>query len=442
MIRSSATIHPGNYVIASLLVTIIVGTALLALPWCRATSISLLDLFTVAVSCCTVTGFMPIPVESFTAWGHFIMMILIQLGGIGIMTMSLLFISFIMEMGISTQFIGSELLEIQAITNVRRTLLFIVVFTLLAEFAGWLTLLPFFASTYDLSTASFASLFHAISSFCNAGVVIPLTEKAVVPHSYWPLLMTMGLMAAGGFGFITWQELYRKVRNKLRGNPTRRLSLQSKIVISMTFLLLFISTLTLSLLEWNHTFAQYPWYQKIFYAMFMAVSAKSTGFMITPLATWTAGSLLLILVMTFIGSSPGSTGSGIKTTTVAIIGALIKSVLQGSHEIQLANRRISNIQAYKAVTIAILQAMLIALAWWLLILTKDGRITATMVEAVSAVTNLGVSIESTDAISNISKIIINIAMIIGRIGAFTICLSFIKPRRLEFSYPEERVMLT
>lgn len=442
MIRSSATINPGTYVISSLILTIALGTAALCLPCCQTTYVSLTDAMLTAISAATVTGLMTIPITAFSTLGKIVIMLLMQLGGLGLMTMSLFAISLIMDLGISTQFIASELLELEAIKNVKRTLLFIITITVAAELLGILALLPFFMREYSLGAALLYSSFHTISSFCNAGMVLPETAAPMLTHHMYLLSVTACLMFAGGLGFITWYELYHKIRLFLQQKAPLKFSLHSKIVLFMAMILLIIGSCVLLALEWSHAFAHMPWQQKIIAAVFNAVSMKSTGFLTAPLYQFQLATIFAMLLLAFIGSSPGSTGSGLKTTTVAILAATVRSMLRGLHEVQLAKRRISMQQVLKSATVLILSLTTLALLLFALLITEQSTLLSIIVEAVSAVTNLGISIGLTMTLTDLGKFLIGCGMIIGRIGTYTLVLSLITMHKVEVSYPEERIMLT
>lgn len=443
MIRSSASINPGTYVISSLLLTVAIGTILLSLPICQKASVSVVDAFLAAVSAATVTGLMAIPMESFNSLGKLVMMILMQLGGLGLMTMSLFAISLIMELGISTQFIVSELLELEAIKNIKRTLLFIIGITLVTELLGTILLVPFFLAEESCWWhALLYSLFHSISAFCNAGLVLPQTAQLLMNHQPYFLTVTIILMMSGGLGFLTWHELYRRVREWKRKRGPFKLSLHSKIVLQMAALLLIGGTLLILALEWNNQFVGLSWPHKLLVAVFNAVSMKSTGFLTSPLKSFQLATIFVMLCLSLIGSSPGSTGSGLKTTTVAILAATTRTVLYGSTDVHIAKRSISKQQVFKSVAILVLSMLTLMAILFGLLVTQTTSLLQNIVEAVSSVTNLGVTTGTLADHTTIGKLLLSCGMIIGRVGTYTLALSFIAMHRTEVTYPEERVMLT
>ena len=300
-----------------------------------------------------------------------------------------------------------------------------------------------------MSDALFLSIFHAVSSFCNAG--ISLFDHGVHPHffmaHYLLLITTTLLMLSGSLGFITWIEILSYI--KARYYKKRfSFSLVSKITMNGTMILIIIATLLFLILENNNAFSHMSYTEKIFNALFNAVSIRSSGLLSIPIATLQLPTLLVIMVMAFIGASPASTGSGIKITSFTILWATIKSAISGYTAVNIKGRRIPKDQVLKAVTIATLSICLIIGILFLLLITQtNADFMEITFEVVSATTNLGLGLGITSFLTMSSKIFIIISMIAGRIGSLTLVLAFRKtPMQVQaadqISYPEERVMLS
>src|ERR1700742_2754107 len=217
---------PGRTLLISLFLTIIVGTALLALPQAHTKPISLIDLIFTASSATCVTGLFTVPLEQFTLFGKAIILLLIQIGGIGIITMSLFFMSLFMDFGLSTQLMARHVLELESWKNIKKLLIFSITMTCIVELIGTLCILAIVSATIPFKSALFLSLFHAISSFCNAGISLFEGPYALYETNSSILIITTILMFTGGFGFLTWHEIMRYLQT-INNVPRRRFSLHS-----------------------------------------------------------------------------------------------------------------------------------------------------------------------------------------------------------------------
>ncbi|MCX5924979.1 MAG: hypothetical protein NT124_01615 [Candidatus Dependentiae bacterium] len=436
---------PGRMLLFSIVCTIAFGTALLALPQASIKPISLIDLIFTATSATCVTGLFTIPLEQFTVFGHSIILLLMQIGGIGIITMSLFFMSLFMDFGLSTQLMARHVLELESWKNIKKLLVFSISMTFAVELIGALCVMITIAPTVPFTSALFLSLFHSVSSFCNAGISI----FQHTPHAFYEtntsiLLITMTLMFIGGLGFITWHEIMRYLQT-IKTTPRRRFSLHSKIILYGTGFLFLFSAFLLYLLERNNLFANMSGSQKVLHVLFHAVSFKGSGFLLSAPHTLRLATLLLIMMISFIGSAPGSTGSGVKITTIAIFFATIRSVLLGRTAVEIRGRQIALDQVIKSIAIIALSSCWIMFTCFCLSITEpQWSFFDILSETFAACTNLGISTGVSAHLSSIGKLFIIASMLIGRIGA----IGFILALRLKlthsnrtFSYPEERVML-
>ncbi len=435
---------PGRTLLGSIILTIIVGTFLLALPIAQKTPHHWLDLFFTATSATCVTGLLTVPLQSFTTFGHIIILILMQVGGLGIMTLTFFFMSLVIKMGIGTQLMAGRLLEIASWKDSKRILGFIISLTFCAELLG--TIIFFFllkSPEASLLHTLFLALFHSVSAFCSAGLTLfPHGMLSFITNIPF-LLVTTLIMILGELGFITWYELIAYVKALVLHKRRPHLSLHTKIVLSITTGIVVISGLLLWLLEHTHSFSSLSPLTTLINVLFDTISYRSTGFTTLPLATMQLATFFLIMIISFIGSSPGSTGSGIKTTTFAISLASVRAIVFGRNFVEIKGRTIPNDQVLKALAVLFLSLAWVATTTFCLLITEQGwRFVDIMFEAFSAFTNLGLSVGLTPHLTYLGKIIVSLSMIIGRIGSLTLILALkTRQEKTEFHYPEERVMI-
>lgn len=438
-LRRSFFTSPGRILLSSILITISTGAALLALPWAQKTSHNLIDLIFTATSATCVTGLLTIPIHEFTLFGHAIILVLMQIGGLGLVTIAVFFISLFVDIGLNTQNITGQILEIDSWKRSKKTLFFIITFTLVVEFLATIIIYYTLDTTYDHPL--FLSFFHAVSAFCSAGFTIfphPFTQFS----THMPFLsITILLMLIGEVGFITWQELLTYAQ-ALKNKRYFKISLHTRLVLITTTLIIIISTSILALTEYG-IFSSGSVIHDGINSIFNALSYRSTGFSTLNILQVGNATLLLIIALSFIGSSPGSTGSGIKTTTFALLIAAIKTVILGRHVVDIKGRQIPNDQIFKAMSIFSLGIGLIGCSAFCLFLTDNSwSFIEIFFESSSAFTNLGLSLGITPHLSVIGKIILIISMIMGRIGTLTLILALRwRQDKVQFNYPEERVMI-
>jgi len=435
---------PGRALILSLIITILCGAALLGLTPCTVTPLSITDLIFTATSVTCVTGLFTVPLDQFTVYGQIVILLLLQLGGIGIITMSLFLMSLFMDFGLHTQLMARHVLELESWKNIKRILIFSITFTCIVELIGALGIMCVLMPHMPLKWALFLSLFHSVSSFCNAG--IPIFSGPVHIYETQPVILalTTALMFIGGLGFITWHEIIQYARS-LRTRPRHRFSLHSKIVLYGSFVLFIVSAVLFWLLERNNLFAHLSAHETFSHVIFHAVSFKGTGFLLSYPHILQRASLILILVLGFIGAAPGSTGSGVKITTIAVILAAIRSVFLGRSAVEIRGRQIPSDQVLKATAIISLSILLICFIIFFLCITEpDWKFIDIVSEAYAACTNVGISTGTSATLSMIGKWCIIMGMFVGRLGVVSVILALrLKKTTIHrvFSYPEERIML-
>jgi trk system potassium uptake protein TrkH len=445
MILKKLTRVPERVILFSVFFTIFIGTSLLALPIAQTTPISLIDLFFTATSATCVTGLLTIPLDNFTHFGKCVILVLIQIGGIGLITLTLFIFSLFVNMGLATQLIAGKILEFDNWHNIKKFIIFIMFFTFGIELIGASCIFPILLREYPVYDALFLSAFHAISSFCNAGFSLFHGNMQQFSTNYAMLGITAFLVFCGSFGFIAWHELYRYFTQR----PEKKrfvFSLLSKIIMYGSLFIIIIFASVFFILEHNNALAELTTLQAMANSLFHAIVLRSVGFLAIPVDYLHSATFFFIMIMAYIGSAPGSTGSGIKLTILAIFLATLKTTLSGRSSVEIQGRTIAKDQVYKAVAIVALSiAWICATTFFLLITEHNGDFMDLFIEAISGFTNLGLSTGTTPFLSSLGKLFIMLSMIAGRIGSLTFILALrarAKSEHSGFSYPEERVMLS
>ncbi len=433
--------YPQHMILLSLIISVCIGTILLYLPVCRTTDIAIIDLFFTAASLTTVTGLLTVPIEQFTHTGHVVMLFLMQLGGLGLMTLSLCFMYMFSNLGIYTQVIASEILSLKSFKETKQTLFFIIKLTLIAELLGAIIVFPTMWNLYPIKKALFYSVFHAVSSFCNAGFTLFPDKFLEFSHNPLMIYTTILLMLIGGLGFVTWHELVNKFFRKT--DRFKPISWHTKLVLRLYLITALFSSTIFFILERNHTLAHMSLFDKVTTSIFTGIAMKSTGLTLVSFASVQLATVLLAMLTMFIGSAPLSTGSGIKTSVFAIYLAVIKAAIQGKRHAMLYQRHIIDDQVYKAVAIIALSlSWIICIIFCLLITEVQLDFLDVVFTTFSAFSNNGILTISIDKLTILGKIFLILSMIIGRIGALAIILSMKRIGELrDISYPKEHVIL-
>lgn len=442
MLKRTHFFSPSRTILLSITFAIFIGTVLLALPAARTRPLPLIDLFFTATSCTCVTGLMTIPIDSFSTFGLTIIMILIQIGGLGLITLTFFIVSLFTNLGLGTQVMAGEMLELDSWKDTRKILLFIIILTFAFEAFGALFLFQTFKYDFNFFDAIFFSIFHSVSSFCNAGITPFSNGLITYAQNYNVLAVTALLMIVGGLGFMTWKELIDS------WNPfkktTMKTSLQTKIIISYYFFFVVASALLFWLLERNNTFDYMSFPMQIANAFFMSVTSRSGGYLTVYPNDLQHASIFTIMINGFIGAAPGSTGSGVKLTTAAIFIATIYAAICNKSSVDIRGRRIMKDQVYKALAVVSLSLLWVIFTIFCLLITeKSFDFLDIVFETISAFSTLGASTGITPYLSIIGKLLITLNMFIGRIGSLTLMIALRKTiEKTDFSYPEERIMIT
>lgn len=429
--------NPELLVILSFLLPIVIGGFLLWLPFSQSGSVSLLDAMFTSASAITVTGLIVVDTASqFTLIGKTIIMLLIQLGGLGFMTFTTLTL---LLLGRSVPLSDRLLMESGFTTGMHRNIYPLIrrifFFTFTFELAG--AILLFFslkiASPWE---RAFAALFHSVAAFCNAGFSTFSTGlEAYADH--WLLNITiMLLIIAGGIGFLVLNELGHLIK---RREPLSRLTLHSRMVMKTTIVLLLAGTVVIFLLE-NHGDSLS---HRFLTALFQSTTSRTAGFNTINLSLYSQATGLFICFLMLIGASPGSTGGGIKTTTAATMAAYLRAFILGRKRTEFRYRSLPEKTVEKAFLLFLLATLLIGLIFFtLLIFEPQIRFYHLLFEIVSAFGTVGLSLGITASLGSAAKLLIMFTMFIGRIGPITLLLALSRSEpKAVITYPEEDIMI-
>ncbi|HEY8347417.1 MAG TPA: TrkH family potassium uptake protein [Symbiobacteriaceae bacterium] len=429
-----------------------VGSLLLWAPFSQEPGrhISYLDALFTATSATCVNGLAVVDTASqFSTTGELIILALIQAGGLGIMTLSaLMFMLMGKRITLRERLMMQEALGSFSIAGVVRLTRNIILTTLGIEAVGVLLLALRFALEYPLAKAWYWGLFLGISAYNNAGFDVTSVSLRSFSRDPFVLFVIGMLITLGGIGYMVLEDLWR--------NRHRRdnLSLHTRLVVRVTLWIIGVGTLLLLALEWGNpnTFGNLPWYHKIVNAWFAAVTPRSGGFESVPTGMMLDASLLVTMIIMFVGASPGGTGGGIKTTTFAMLGLVVRKTARGMEEIQVMDRQLPRDLVDKALTITVIVLALVITGTGILLVTegpsmRDPAHPVTFIqilfEVISAVGNVGLSTGLTPRLSPIGRVLIIVMMFIGRVGPLTMATALAqrKSARSPLHYPEDRVMI-
>jgi len=438
----------------SFAVVIASGALLLSLPFAHSGEpVSFLDaLFTSASAVC-VTGLTVVDTGSrFSPAGQAVVLALIQVGGLGLMTFAV-FVGVLLgrKVGFTDRMVIQDSMHHTPKAGVRRLVRYVLTFTLVTEAAGAALLWLRFRGQYPAGEAVWQSVFHSVSAFCNAGFGL-LTDNLVRYRGDTLVnLVVTGLVIVGGLGFLVNMEVWDQARLRLRGIRAPVPTLHSRLALTVTAALLLGGTVAFLALEWGNVLSDLPLRERVLAAWFQSVSPRTAGFNTIDFGLVSSDTLFFTIFLMFVGASPGSTGGGIKTTTLGLLVALVVARWRGRGRATVFHRTIPHAVMDRALTLALLAWALVSLAVGLLVATEtrgvpfgaaEPRFLALMFEAVSAFGTVGLSTGITASLSGAGKLVLVALMYAGRVGPLTLVLAVgPRPGRGRFRYAEENVMV-
>ncbi|MBN4054542.1 hypothetical protein JYT87_02415 [Nitrospira defluvii] len=440
---SHLKLRPAQTLAIGFIGLILFGTLLLSLPQMvlDPSKVSIIDAFFTATSASTVTGLVLSPIsEYYRPTGIWIILLLIQLGGIGIMTFGVLFSIFSHQrMRLRDEVALQGVLDTESVGTVQKEIKVIFLMTFTIEVLGAMIIWLFLPDGTDQPI--FTAMFHSISAFCNAGFsLFPENFKGYVGNVSMNLIIAI-LIVLGGIGFPVLNNLMKYPFFK-KGHTSWRLSFHSKVVLSISAGLLLVGTIGFYILEYQSTLASLSWYEKWIAAAFHSVTARTAGFNTLNTGDFSDATLFFLILLMWIGGSPASTAGGIKTTTFGVMLATLGSMLRRTEEVSLFKRSLSPGAIHKSLSIAFTSLALLAFFIILLLATEEGSFKEIVFESVSAFNTVGLSTGITSDLTPIGKIIITLTMFVGRIGPLTLAFSLAeRVRKGKLSYPQERVII-
>ncbi|MGI1690523.1 TrkH family potassium uptake protein [Thermoanaerobacter uzonensis] len=424
---------------------ILIGTLLLMLPVATKSGEGadfLTALFTSTSATC-VTGLTVVDTKTYwSTFGQIVIMLLIQVGGLGIMTMSTLFALILgRRITFKERLVMQEAFNTNSLGGIVKFARYILMFSFLFESIGAVILTLRFLPQMGLKKAVYYGFFHSISAFNNAGFDLMGNFKSLTGYvSDWVVnLVIMGLIIFGGLGFYVLLDIYEH-------RHFNKFTLHSKIVITITLFLIAAGTLFIFLFEYNNpkTLKPLDFPTKILASLFQAVTPRTAGFNTLSLSDMTIASKFLTIILMFIGASPAGTGGGIKTTTFGVILYTVLSVIKGEEETALYKRTISRNTVYRAVAIFFISIFIVFSATMVLSITETSDFLTLLYETTSAFGTVGLSLGLTPQLTTVGRIIIIFTMYTGRVGPLTLALALAqrqkKPKPI-MKYAEEKIMV-
>lgn len=459
----NAYLTPSVLFVVSFLLLILVGTALLLIPVATTGELHFIDALFTATSAVCVTGLTTVDTASkFTEIGQDMLLVLIQIGGLGLMTFTNFFaVLFKGGMSFRNHLILTNLIETDKPNSLFNTLIKIVVYTLIVEVFGIFLILivsndGLFQNSHD--EWMFAS-FHSISAFCNAGfsTLSDGLYNEDFRFNYAFQIVICFLVILGGIGFPVVIDLYESLKGVLRSlsrtillgerykYQARNFNVHTRLVLTSTSVLLVLGTVLYYITEYNNTLLDHPSaYGKIVQSFFGSVTPRTAGFNTVDMGSLMQGTILIYLLLMWIGASPSSTGGGIKTTTFTIAISNIAALAKGKNRVELFKREISAISINRSFAVIFLSLLNIGLAIFLISIFEPNQdLTAIAFECFSAYSTVGLSLNLTPELGDASKIVLIITMFLGRVGMFTLLFGiFNKVECGTYQYPKENVLIT
>ena len=446
-------LSPPILMVASFLFLIAMGTILLLMPRMTTNGISFIDALFTATSASCITGLSVVSTSAcFTFKGQVVIMVLIQLGGMSILSFATFFSTFLSRsmVGLRYQYMIRDMMSADRLSDSVGLLRSIVLTTFIIEAAGAAFLFTYWKSTgFFLSDNQnmFFSIFYSVSAFINGGFVL-IDDSLLnlgVPGSYFPQVVIMALVFLGGIGFVTIRDFfsYRYIRERNKYH-WKTLMPQTKIVLYVTFAIIIIGSVLFFMMEYNSTLKDVDGFgNKVFTSIFQVVTCRTSGFNVLDINMMHISTVLMILLMIFIGGSPSSTGGGIKTTTLFIVIKSVIATIKGKKDIEFNHKAISASLVERATTILLLSLTFIAISCFMLtVVQPDVKLLPALFETSSAFTTCGLSTGECANWNWMAKLILIVNMYCGRIGSLTLAFALTRHKKESpHQYPDLYIML-
>ena len=445
MFFKNKSFSPYMTILLSFVIVTVLGGILLSLPISvnYGKSVKLIDGFFIATSAICVTGLSSIDIGSvYNTFGQIVILILIQLGGLGVITFtSVIIILISKKIGYYTKKIVQEDINIDTTFRIEEYVKKVIFSVILIEFVGAFVLFFEFIKRFNFLKAVYYSLFHSVSAFCNAGFALFSDNLYGFKNSFLINITIPLLIFLGGIGFSTILNCYNVFTKK-----EKRLTLTTKLSIKISIFLIIAGTFAMFILEYSNksTIGNLSFVQKLEASFFQSVSTRTAGFNTISILGLKRSTSLLFIILMFIGASPGSTGGGIKTTTFGLIALGTWATLKNKDGIEYDKRSISWRIYSKAIAILFISLIYTTICIFLLILFERNKNFLDLVfEVYSAFGTVGLSRDLTPSLSDISKFILIVTMFVGRVGPLTITLALSKSnlKKGHYTYPQENILI-
>ena len=438
-------LKPVQIVVLSFVIIVGIGTLFLLLPQSRKPGIDLSiisALFTAASATC-VTGLTVVNISNtFTLFGQVIILSLIQIGGLGLMTMVGFFSIILRNMSLNESLVMRDALNYETLDKIGHMIVSILLITFTIEIIGAISLYLFWIEDFvSIKKTLYFSVFHAVSAFCNAGLSLFQNSFTNYSKSSAFNLIITSLIILGGLGFIVITDIIKVINLKLRKKQAR-LKVHTKLVLITSIILIISGTLILFFIENRNLLCSYSIKEKLMISYFQSITARTAGFNTINVCGLANVSCLILMILMFIGASPGSTGGGIKTSTFGIAILSFRSFIQGQQKVEIFKRNLPRHSLNKVFGIIFVSAIFITTCIVILLLTEKASFMDILFEEISAFGTVGLSRGITPNLTTSGKLVIIITMLTGRIGPLTMVLALARKRRKAiYTYPEEEVII-
>lgn len=439
-------------IVLGFLGAIFVGAILLVLPQSTVgPRLSTVDALFTSTSGVCVTGLTVIDVGSeLSPFGQAVLLFLIQAGGLGIMTLSTFFtIMLRRRLSLADRDVISTSFSTGLVPDVRSLVKSVILLTVFLEAAGALLLFLRFLSDYPPGDAAYRAIFHSVSAFCNAGFSLNKGSFVGFQGDLYVNLVMMSLIILGGIGFVVLMELRDAFILRRRKRST--LSLHTKLVLVTSVCLILGGWALFEIFEWNNSLSGKPVTSKILTGLFQSVTSRTAGFNTINISSLANPTLLLLMILMFIGAAPASTGGGIKVTTFGVMIGLALARFRGSDDVNMFSRRVRSEVVRRALAIFTAALLVLAIFMMLVLIAQfgfasrsqtEGGFLQILFEVTSAFGTVGLSTGITPELSTLARILVTVLMLVGRIGSLCIAVAIAAGEpKTRFRYAEETLMV-
>jgi trk system potassium uptake protein TrkH len=454
---SKAELTPSRVLVFGYAGLILLGTAVLALPFSSSGGggrVSLVDAYFTASSAVCVTGLIVRDTQyGYSSFGKAAILLLIQIGGLGYMTLATSFSLVVgRKISLRERLVAKEGLGQLTLEDIGRFASRIFIVTVILEAIGALVLsLRFLVTGMSLPRSLAYGIFHSVSAFCNAGFSTFSENLSAYTGDAVVSLTVMGLFIVGGLGFIVLRDVYRRFVKR----NTRRLTVHTKVVLSITGILLLLGSAGVFLLEHGKSMADLSIQSRLLASFFQGATPRTAGFSTLSIGSLSPSVLFLMMILMFIGASPGGTGGGVKTTTVGSSLLKLYSILRGREHVSAFGRRLSEFAISRALVLVLSGIIIVSVGAGLLLISESEAAVnrgfiGVLFEEMSAFGTVGLSTGSytqpqtslSHDFSAFGKVVVSLTMLAGRVGPLTLGVAFVLRQRKEsFAYPEGRILI-